>query len=74
MMRLRCRRGPVRGNRAYFFFLAVVFFATFFVAAAVFLAFFAMSSSCFNGPMSSRTSWIGARAIKLTQLSLRKLG
>jgi hypothetical protein len=36
--------------RAYFFFLAVVFFATFFVAVAVlfaFFAFFAMSSSCF---------------------------
>jgi hypothetical protein len=55
--------------RAYFFFLAVVFFVTFFVAAAVFFAFFAffaMSSSCFNGLVSSRTSWIGARAIKLT--------
>jgi hypothetical protein len=55
--------------RAYFFFLAVVFFATFFVAAAAvffaFFAFFAMSSSCFNDLVSSRTSWIGARAIKL---------
>jgi hypothetical protein len=68
MMKLRCRRGPVRGSRAYFFFLAVVFFATFFVAAAVFLAFFAMSSSCFNGLTSSHTSWIGAHAIKLASV------
>jgi hypothetical protein len=51
--------------RAYFFFLAIVSFATFFVAAAV---FFAMSSSCFNGLVSSRTSWIRARALKLTSV------
>jgi hypothetical protein len=54
--------------RAYFFFLAIVSFATFFVAAAVFFAFLAMSSSCFNGLVSSRTSWIRARALKLTSV------